>query len=215
MKKWILTLLQWSLILAMPALLGCGAKPQETFSPSEQRLTEQNANDSQPPAVVEIPGAGSQSEPTQDDPEPPPQSATGDLVFTPLAKSAKMQDVPPGDLTLSGGPGELLVDGGALNRDIQVEEGASIHLILQNGASFTGTIHSQSIQDVSVTMDASSRWTLTADTGVGAIVNADTAFSNLLSQGFSLQYDSENAANAYLSGEAKSLPGNGFLSPII
>ena len=50
---------------------------------------------------------------------------------------------------------------------------------------------------------------------MGGIVNGDASFENVVSGGYSLFYDSELTENAYLSGEAKLLPGGGYLTPNI
>lgn len=198
------------LLCAGLALTGCGKGERAVFAPGS--AMEDEARPSPETALVEIAGSG-EGEGSPAETAPPVEAGDG-VVFTPLAQGASFSER-DSEFYVAGGPGQLLVDGVAFARDIRVEEGASLTLILEGGASFTGAIHSGSIQDVSVTMDANSAWILTADTGVGALVNADPTFANLNSQGFSLTYDSENGQNAYLAGAAKQLPGGGFLTPLI
>ena len=118
-------------------------------------------------------------------------------------------------LKVSGGLLTVRVVAQALKCDIQVAGDARVRLMLLKGAAFTGTVTADLQDCVAVELDEKSTWTLTADTGVGGIVNGDTAFQNVISGGFSLSYDSELGENAYLAGEAKLLPGGGYLTPNI
>ena len=143
----------------------------------------------------------------------PADAGAVDIVL--LDSDASVDESDPALLVISGGQVEITVSQTALDRAIQVEEGASLRLVLQNGAAFSGSIASASLQSVYISLDATSVWTLAADTAVGSLVNQDATFSNVHSEGFALEYDSESADNAYLAGAAKQLPGGGFLTPVI
>ena len=96
-----------------------------------------------------------------------------------------------------------------------LDEGSLLQLKLVNGASFTGELGSELPAKVSVSLDATSTLSLTADSYITALVNADTTHQNIQSNGFSLYYDSNAPENAYLNSQSYQLPGGGFLSPII
>ena len=90
-----------------------------------------------------------------------------------------------------------------------------LQLKLANGASFTGELGSDLPARTSVSLDASSKLSLAADTYIAALVDADATFQNIESNGFSLYYDSNAPENAPLNSQSYLLPGGGFLSPII
>lgn len=147
-------------------------------------------------------------------PAPEAPESDGSVTYTPVSGAARA-DSGSSPVVISGGCMEITVAGKAWTADLAAEEGASLRLILKDGAAYTGTVTGASIQDVYVSLDATSTWTLTGDVNVGGIVNADASFANIRSNGYAVQYDSEYADNAYLGGAAKQLPGGGFLTPII
>ena len=118
-------------------------------------------------------------------------------------------------LKISGGQLTVRVVAQALKCDIRVAEGAAVRLVLTEGAAFTGTFETDLQDSVTMLLDEKSNWTLTADTAVGGLINLDTTFQNIASGGCSLSYNSELTENAYLGGEAKLLPGGGYLTPNI
>lgn len=200
MKKW----LGLTCLCAALALAGCGAK---TDAPTKSEAAAQPA-----PAVIEMQPAASQA--PEAAPKAPETAVAAEAVFTAVDSSAQFFDDGT-RVTVTGGAGKLTIGKGAWTRDVEIGEGASLHLTLQPSAMFTGVIHGTSMQDVSISLDALSVWTLTGDVAVGAIVNADASFSNVRSDGYSIEYNSESEDNAYLAGAAKQLPGGGFLTPLI
>ncbi len=192
--------IKWILVLCAAAvLMGCGRAATES-APARQT----------PEAAVVKMEAGQ----TNAGQATSPEEGEGGIAYTHVDSNARA-DASGADVAITGGCVEITVDRRAFAHNIEVAEGASVRLILKNGAAFTGAVHSSSVQDVYVSLDADSTWTLTEDTAVGGLVNADASFANVQSAGFSLQYDSEYADNAYLAAAAKQLPGGGFLTPII
>ena len=118
-------------------------------------------------------------------------------------------------LRVLSGANELVLGGTAITASPILAEGAALKLILQNGASFTGELGNEPPAKVSVTLDAKSTLSLSADTYLVALVNADAAHQNIQSNGFSLYYDSNAPENAYLGGQSFALPGGGYLTPMI
>ena len=118
-------------------------------------------------------------------------------------------------LRVLSGANELVLDGTVITASPILAEGAALKLVLQNGASFTGELGNEPPAKVSVTLDAKSTLSLSADTYLVALVNADAAHQNIQSNGFSLYYDSNAPENAYLGGQSFALPGGGYLTPMI
>lgn len=118
-------------------------------------------------------------------------------------------------LRVLSGSNALTLDATSISASPILGAGSTLLLKLQNGASFTGELGAELPAKVSVTLDATSTLSLSADAYVTALVNADATHQNIQSNGFSLYYDSNAAENAYLSSQSYLLPGGGFLSPII
>ena len=135
----------------------------------------------------------------------------GRLTLTGVTITSKSGDL----IRVLGGYNFLTLDNTAITAMPALPEGATLMLRLQNGASFGGTLGGSVPAKASVTLDATSKLTLTAETYVAGFVNADLTHANIQSNGFNLYYDSSVAENAYLEGQSFALPGGGFLAPII
>jgi len=118
-------------------------------------------------------------------------------------------------LRVFSGENTLTLDATAITSSPILGEGSLLQFKLVNGASFTGELGSELPAKASVSLDATSMLSLTADSYITALVNADTTHQNIQSNGFSLYYDSNAPENAYLNSQSYQLPGGGFLSPII
>jgi len=156
-------------------------------------------------------------------------SMTGGILSTEGMDSACLM-LSGGNVTLSGvtlkaanneflrvlsGENTLTLDATAITANPVLGADSRLQLKLVNGASFTGELGSELPAKVSVSLDAASKLSLTADCYVTVLVNADTTHQNIQSNGFSLYYDSNAPENAYLNSQSYQLPGGGFLSPII
>lgn len=135
----------------------------------------------------------------------------GRLTLSGVSLSSTGGDI----LRVLSGENFLTLDNTAISAKPVLAEGSTLMLNLKNGASFTGELGATLPAKASVTLDATSKLVLTADTNLGALVNADTAHQNIQSNGFSIYYDSNAPDNAYLESQSFALPGGGYLTPII
>ena len=103
----------------------------------------------------------------------------------------------------------------SLDNSPALAEGAMLTLRLSNHAAFTGALGDGLPAKANVYLDATSKLTLTAETYLTVLVNADLTHANIESNGFNLYYDSSAEENAYLNSQSFLLPGGGFLAPII
>ncbi|KAJ5946978.1 hypothetical protein N7454_003817 [Penicillium verhagenii] len=98
--------------------------------------------------------------------------------------------------------------------DLVAYNGSSISWSLTNYSSWIGSAYS-GYGDVSfsVSLDATSTWTLTGDTKVTNFTNIDETLSNIRSHGHDLYYELSSKANRWLNGKSKKMPGGGSLKP--
>ena len=117
----------------------------------------------------------------------------------------------------NGGTVVLTADGQTLSGDMTADAISSITLTLQNNSSWTGAIdNAKSAKAVSVTFDATSKWTLTADSYVTTISGAavsGTSITNITGNGHTIYYDATNSASSGLNGGTYALVGGGYLKP--
>ncbi len=73
--------------------------------------------------------------------------------------------------------------------NIVVDEISELMMNLKNGSSFKGAINGENTGEVSLTLDSSSTLTLTGDTYVKSLINADTTNSNINLNGYKLYID--------------------------
>jgi hypothetical protein len=116
----------------------------------------------------------------------------------------------------NGGTVLFIADGQALSGDMSADAISSIVLTLRNGSSLTGAMDSaNTAKSVSVALDASSMWTLTADSYVTVLNDvagiSGTTIINIVGNGRTVHYDS--SANPSLGGRTYSLSGGGTLTP--
>jgi len=138
-------------------------------------------------------------------------SGGGTISLAGVSLSASGSDL----IAVLSGECKLLASGQALSGAVSVADGATLLLALQDGSAFTGAFPAGPPARASVSLDASSTWTLTADCYVTTFVNADAMHQNIISNGFSIYYDSNAPENAALGGQSFLLPGGGFLAPLI
>ncbi|MGZ4672870.1 MAG: hypothetical protein ACXV8K_09450, partial [Ilumatobacteraceae bacterium] len=86
-----------------------------------------------------------------------------------------------------------------------------------NGSKWTGALDAANAGGTTgVSVDGSSTWTLTNDSYVGALTVAavsGTSVTNIIGNGHTLYYDSNNSANGALAGMTYTLAGGGTLTP--
>ena len=73
--------------------------------------------------------------------------------------------------------------------NIVVDSISSLTMNLTNNSSFVGTINGENAGEVSLTLDKTSTLTLTGDTYLKSLTNADTANSNINLNGHKLYVD--------------------------
>lgn len=115
----------------------------------------------------------------------------------------------------NGGNVELTADSQALTGDMTADNISTLAVTLQNGSTLTGAINNaNTAKSVSLTLDASSAWTLTADSYVTTLTGASIsggAVTNINGNGHTVYYDS--AASPELGGKTYTLNGGGALQP--
>ena len=86
---------------------------------------------------------------------------------------------------------------------------------LKNGSLLEGAVNlAGTAKSVSVALDSSSIWIVTADSRVSSLSDDDTSLANIRSNGHSIYYDKTQKANAWLDGRTISLQGGGYLTPM-
>lgn len=136
----------------------------------------------------------------------PSVSLTGVLLVLP--KSGRLLHLRSGTLTLSG-------DHQAFSGELVCEQGSALRLRLSNNSTFTGRLSNENYMDITLALDATSRWFVTGDSYLEALEEGEGVLQNIESNGFNVYYNSENEANAWLNSQPYALPGGGYLSPLI
>lgn len=124
------------------------------------------------------------------------------------ANGAPLVHAPSGD-------SRLMLDGTSLASAPVIEETATLWLELKNKSSLIGTFGESLPARASVSLDATSTWTLDTDAYVTVFLNADTKNANIVSNGFTIYYDSNAPENEPLGSQSYPLPGGGYLVPLI
>ncbi len=86
----------------------------------------------------------------------------------------------------NGGTVTLNMTDQSATGNIVVDSISSLTMSLKNGSTFKGAINSANAGDVSLTLDASSKLTLTGNTYVKSLTNADSTNSNINFNGYKL-----------------------------
>ncbi|KAF5248242.1 hypothetical protein FANTH_6035 [Fusarium anthophilum] len=103
----------------------------------------------------------------------------------------------------------------SLSGDLVAYNKSSISLSLGQHSSWKGTARvGYKSASFGVSLDASSKWTLTADTTLQNFTNSDTSNNNIQSRGYNIYYNSSASANKWLKSRTIKLSGGGKLEPI-
>ncbi|MGA2383710.1 MAG: hypothetical protein ABSG61_09785 [Gemmatimonadales bacterium] len=111
----------------------------------------------------------------------------------------------------NGGTAILAADAQTLMGNLVTDSYGSITVTLKNGSSLTGAINTAAL-----TLDASSTWTVTANSALTSLTGATisgSSITNIVGNGYTVTYDASLAANSWLGGLAYSLPSGGQLIP--
>lgn len=99
-----------------------------------------------------------------------------------------------------------------LTGDITANALSTIALELQAGSQWTGALDPQhTAKSITLSLAKTAAWSLTADSWVTCLQDADTSFANIQSNGHTLYYDSSRSPA--LQGKTYSLSGGGQLVP--
>jgi hypothetical protein len=118
----------------------------------------------------------------------------------------------------NGGTAIVIADAQTLSGNLVADSISGLNLTLENGSSLTGAINAEkTAKIVSVTLDKSSTWTVTADSYVTTFADADgisgTSITNIVGNGHNIYYDASSAANSALNGQTYDLVNGGQLAP--
>ncbi|MBI5294791.1 MAG: hypothetical protein HY869_04900 [Chloroflexi bacterium] len=115
----------------------------------------------------------------------------------------------------NGGTAVLSADAQTLNGNLEADSLSTISATLQNGSTLTGAVNAEnSAKSVTLTLDASSTWNVTADSYVTSLSGtgiSGTTVTNIVGNGFTVYYDA--AACPGLNGQTYTLSGGGYLKP--
>jgi hypothetical protein len=124
-----------------------------------------------------------------------------------------------GNSGANGGTVVLTADGQVLTGSLMADSLSSITATLQNGSSLTGAVNADNTAEaVSLSLDAASTWTVTADSYLTVLTDAagvsGSAITNIIGNGHTVYYDATNGANSTLGGQTYSLVNGGQLTPM-
>lgn len=116
----------------------------------------------------------------------------------------------------NGGFATLNADGQTLSGNILADSHSTVTVTLKNSSSLSGSINSaNTASNASISIDASSTWTLTANSYISGLTDASgisgTTVTNITGNGFNVYYKS--SANSSLGGITYSLVNGGELIP--
>ena len=107
-------------------------------------------------------------------------------------------------------------DAQTLAGDLVADSISTLDVTLQNGSALTGSINPDNTAQVAnLTLDATSTWTVTADSHLTCLDNPDGIIAgevtNIIGNGFTVTYDSDVCTA--LDGQTVTLTGGGSLQP--
>ncbi|HVO43032.1 MAG TPA: hypothetical protein VMT34_10430 [Aggregatilineales bacterium] len=105
-----------------------------------------------------------------------------------------------------------------LTGNLVADSASSITATFQNGSSLTGSINTDNTaKAANLTLDASSTWTVTADSYLASLSDAGAisgaSITNIIGSGHDVHYDANLDANSQLGGLTYSLVNGGKLIP--
>jgi hypothetical protein len=112
----------------------------------------------------------------------------------------------------NGGVVNFTADHESLNGDLLAESPSAIVVKLTNETTWTG-----SAKEAAIALDSSSIWTLSGDSTVTVLADAQGApnasFTNIVGNGHDARYDASLSGNAWLGGKTYKLANGGRLRP--
>lgn len=120
-----------------------------------------------------------------------------------------------GKMGENGGNAYLFADTQTLSGDVYCDNSSTVDFKIMNGSNYTGAVNKENTgKDVRVTIDATSKWNMTADSYVSCITNNLEGLKNIKDNGFKIYYDPDHSGNVWLDGRTLSLQDGGALVPI-
>ena len=118
----------------------------------------------------------------------------------------------------NGGNVTLTADAQTLSGNILVDDISTLTAFLENGASLTGAINAaHSAKSIVLELDGYSTWTVTADSYLTVLSDADgisgSSISNIVGNGYNVYYDPDASGNSELAGSSYALVNGGELLP--
>ncbi len=101
-----------------------------------------------------------------------------------------------------------------LTGDIICDNISTVSLLLTSKTTLTSTINSENDGDVTISLDFDSKWNVTADSYVTALIDSDSTLTNIISNGHTIYYDASNDGSKWLKGKTITLPDGGRLTPV-
>ncbi len=114
----------------------------------------------------------------------------------------------------NGGNVTLNADAQTLNGNVTCDSISTVSLNLKNKTVFTGAADHENTGDVTIALDETSTWNVTADSYVTSITDEDEDFSNIVSNGHTIYYSKSDSRNSSLSGKTIALSDGGKLVPV-
>jgi hypothetical protein len=123
-----------------------------------------------------------------------------------------------GSSASSGGITNFIARKQTMSGLIHVDASSKAYITLQDTSSFTGAINnSNTASTVTLTMDASSTWSVTKTSYLSSLSIASgisgASITNITGNGFNVYYDATLTANSTLGGKTYSLVNGGILAP--
>lgn len=118
----------------------------------------------------------------------------------------------------NGGTVILTADKQTLAGDMTADALSAMTVTLQDGSTLTGAINTdQSAKEIHLTLDATSTWTVTADSYLATLADSGgisgSSVTNIVGNGHNVYYDASAAANSALGGQTYALANGGELLP--
>jgi hypothetical protein len=112
----------------------------------------------------------------------------------------------------NGGRAVLMAEAQMLVGKLICDEFSDAEVTLTNGSFLNGSVHGASL-----TLDATSTWSVTAESTVKALSIPDNrvnpVVARIVGNGHNIYYDATPTANAWLRGKIYALANGGFLMP--
>ena len=146
-------------------------------------------------------------------------STAGDAF---LVKNTKATVLIRGGAKISEASGKLIdatnegvvtftAQGETLTGDVVTDSTSSATVLLEDGTTLTGKI-----DKAALTLDSTSKWTVTANSAVSTLTGAvisGSEVTNVVGNGHDVYYSKSASANSYLGGKTYTLVGGGELIP--